>query len=268
MTTSQRFALALSYEGTAYHGWQKQENLITLRSTLEQGLSTVANQPIRVICAGRTDAGVHASEQIVHFDTTALRSERAWVMGANANLPRDMSVQWVKAVPEDFNARISAAARTYRYVIYNEALRPGVLQNAVTWYYYPLDEQLMHQAVQLWVGKHDFTSFRASGCQAKTPVREIFALRVYRQQALVIFEVCGNAFLHHMVRNMVGVLFMIGRGLKAPSWAAEVLQARDRRIAGMMAPPTGLYLAKVSYPVRYELPNSPFGPFFLSGSLL
>ena len=269
MTThTQRYALGVAYQGTAYHGWQSQDNLPNVQCTLQSALSKLANSPITVICAGRTDAGVHASEQVVHFDTEVVRDLRSWLMGTNAYLPPDISVQWVQPVAPNFHARLKAMSRTYRYIIYNSALRPGLLSKAVSWYYYPLNCELMEQAAQYWVGEHDFSSFRSSSCQSKTPWRLIRSIRVYRQQSLVILEITGNAFLHHMVRNMVGVLFLIGRGIKEPGWALEVLEARNRQIATVMAPADGLYLAKVIYPPQFQLPITPVGPFFLSGNLL
>lgn len=257
-----RLALALSYEGTLYHGWQAQENLANLQNCLEAALTQVADHPVRVMCAGRTDAGVHASEQVVHFDTTAQRNEQAWLMGTNSYLPPDMSVQWVKSVPAHFHARSSAQSRCYRYLIYNSLTRPGILNTAVAWHYRSLDIEAMEQAAQVWVGEHDFSSFRGPNCQSKTPVRNMHRIRVYRQNQIIVIEIIGNAFLHHMVRNMVGVLLLIGQGKKNPEWALEVLNAKDRRAGAMMAPAKGLYLVKVSYPEEFGLPQTPLGPFF------
>ncbi|HYF97540.1 MAG TPA: tRNA pseudouridine(38-40) synthase TruA [Coxiellaceae bacterium] len=268
MGDRQRFALGLSYQGTAYHGWQTQDNLPCVQTLLEEALSRVAAHPVSVICAGRTDAGVHASEQIIHFDTEAVRDEYAWLMGTNSYLPPDISVQWVKAVSANFHARLRATSRCYRYVIYNSPIRPGILHNAVTWHYRALNVVAMHEAAQHWVGEHDFSSFRSSVCQAKTPQRQIHTIEIHQQQSLIVIEVIGNAFLHHMVRNMVGVLFLIGQGFKKTEWALEVLEAKDRRVAGMMAPANGLYLTKISYPAEFGLPITPNGPFFLAGSLL
>jgi len=263
MKPKQRFALALSYEGTHYHGWQTQENLASVQSTLEAALSFVADQPIRVMCAGRTDAGVHASEQVVHFDTDVQRHPDAWLLGTNTQLPPDMSVQWVRPVPFEFNARATATSRCYRYLIHNLPSRPGLLSPFVSWHYKSLNVERMEEAVQHWLGEHDFTSFRGPHCQAHTPIRTMLSIRVYRQNALIIIEIEGNAFLHHMVRNMVGTLFQIGQGRQEPLWAKEVLEAKDRRVAGMMAPAKGLYLTKVKYPSKFALPETPVGPFFL-----
>ncbi len=266
--SDQRWALALSYVGAAYHGWQTQEGLPSVQTVLESALSRVANHSLRVQCAGRTDAGVHASEQIVHFDTPAQRDERAWIMGTNSYLPPDISVHWVKSVPSHFNARHRAISRRYRYLIYNASTRPGLLNKNVTWHYRSLDAERMQAAAQHWLGRHDFSSFRDSHCQSKTPVRQVEEIHVIRQGALIVVEIKANAFLHHMVRNMVGVLLEVGEGAKEIAWAAEVLEARARTAAAMTAPPHGLYLVKVEYSSEFKLPETPLGPFFLPDNLI
>ncbi|PIZ03749.1 MAG: tRNA pseudouridine(38-40) synthase TruA [Gammaproteobacteria bacterium CG_4_10_14_0_8_um_filter_38_16] len=258
-----RIALAVCYDGSRYHGWQHQEEVSSVQQTLEHALSRVAAQPITVICAGRTDAGVHASAQVVHFDTEAERTTRSWVFGANSNLPADISVLWAKQTQHDFHARFSALSRTYRYVICNQLVRPGILNKAVGWQYKNLDVQRMQQATQYLLGEHDFSAFRGSGCQAKHAIRTIYYLNVKKQGSLIVIEVKANAFLLHMVRNIVGVLVQIGEGEKNPDWAADVLHSRDRRNAGITSAPNGLYLVEIDYPAHFELPKMPKGPFFL-----
>ncbi len=252
-----RIALGVEYDGTGFSGWQLQEGVPTVQGVLEAALSRVADQPIRVHCAGRTDAGVHGAEQVVHFDTTAERSERSWVFGANANLPKEVAVLWAAPVSEAFHARFSACRRSYRYVIYNRPVRPTFLAWRTTWEYRPLDEARMHEAAQALVGEHDFSSYRAQGCQAKSPVRTVHRLEVSRRGELVFIDVEANAFLHHMVRNIAGVLIAIGAGERPLSWAAEVLAHRDRALGGVTAPPSGLYLTRVGYPPQFELPQIP-----------
>lgn len=259
----QRVALAIRYDGSGYHGWQHQENVITVQDSLERALSRVANHPVSVVCAGRTDAGVHATGQVVHFDVEADRSERSWTFGANANIASDITVLWAKFVPDDFHARFSATARTYRYVLLNQDVRPGILKNAVGWTTRDLDAGLMHQAAQYLLGEHDFSSFQGSGCQAKHPVRTVYQVDVIRRGRMVIFEIKANAFLLHMVRNIVGTLTQVGEGAKPVSWISEVLHLKDRRAAGVTIMPNGLYLVSVDYPQRFDLPKIYKGPFFL-----
>ena len=259
-----RVALCLSYDGSRYHGWQHQEEVNSVQQTVEHALSRVANHPISVVCAGRTDSGVHATSQVVHFDTEAERTIRSWVFGANSNLPSDVSVLWAQETSSDFHARFSATARTYRYLICNQPVRPGVFQKAVGWHYKSLDENRMEAATQYLLGEHDFSAFRGSGCQANHAVRTIHELTVKRQGAMIIVEVRANAFLLHMVRNIVGVLLEIGEGEKEPVWAEQVLHSGDRRKASVTSMPNGLYLVDVDYPPRFKLPKLPKGPFFLS----
>ncbi len=261
--TIKRIAMCLRYDGSKYHGWQVQKSLITVQQVVERAISFVAAHPVHTYCSGRTDAGVHATSQIIHFETESVRSDHAWVFGANSNLPADVSVVWAKEVDQDFHARFSAVARRYRYILYNHETRPGILRNSVGWWYRPLDEQIMHQAAQYLLGEHDFSSFRGAGCQSKSPVRTIHQLDVRRVRQMVILEVQANAFLLHMVRNLAGVLVAIGSGDKPPEWASEVLAAKDRRRAGVTISPAGLYLVEVDYPSGAELPRVPIGPFFL-----
>jgi len=250
-----RIALGVEYDGTRFSGWQLQENVITVQGEVEKALSKVANHPVRIHCAGRTDAGVHGAEQVVHFDTDAERAMRSWVYGANANLPKDVAVLWATPVSEEFHARFSARRRSYRYVIYNRNVRPTFLAWRTTWEYRPLDEQRMHEAAQSLVGEHDFSSYRAQGCQAKSPVRTVLSVKVSRHGELIFIDIEANAFLHHMVRNIAGVLISIGAGEQPIAWAQEVLSVRDRALGGVTAPPSGLYLTGVGYPEEFVLPQ-------------
>lgn len=259
----QRVALAVRYDGAGYHGWQHQENVVTVQDSLERALARVANHSVSLVCAGRTDAGVHATGQIVHFDTDANRDERSWTFGANANLSSDITVLWAKRVSDDFHARFAATARTYRYVLLNQDVRPGILKNAVGWYFRHLEVGPMHQAAQYLLGEHDFSAFQGSGCQAKHPNRTVYQLDVIRKGNMLVFEIKANAFLLHMVRNIVGTLIQVGEGAKPVSWISEVLHARDRRAAGVTIMPNGLYLVAVDYPQRFDLPKIAKGPFFL-----
>jgi tRNA pseudouridine38-40 synthase len=262
-----RYAAAVEYAGAAYNGWQAQsgDNVRCVQSEVEQALSRVANHPVDVVCAGRTDAGVSASYQIIHFDARVQRPERAWVMGSNTYLPDDIALLWVRPVPDTFHARFGALERRYRYLIYSSPVKPALLSRGVTWTYRALDVGRMRAAAQHLIGEHDFTSYRAVACQAHSPVRDVRDLQVYRAGELIVIDVRANAFLHHMVRNIAGVLMKIGCGDAEPDWAKQVLEARDRRQGGVTAPPWGLYFVDVQYPQGFELPPSPLGPYFLSG---
>ncbi|MEQ6341294.1 MAG: tRNA pseudouridine(38-40) synthase TruA [Gammaproteobacteria bacterium] len=250
-----RIALGIEYDGSAFSGWQLQDGVRTVQGCVEAALSKVANHPVRVTCAGRTDAGVHGIGQIVHFDSEAARSMRSWVCGANANLPQQISVTWAQQVAEDFHARFSAMRRRYRYVILTRPVRPTFLSGRVSWDYRPLDVQRMAEAAAHLVGEHDFSSYRALACQAKSPVRTVHRLDVTRQGELIFIDIEANAFLHHMVRNIAGVLMAIGAGEREPVWAHEVLEMRDRTLGGVTAPPHGLYLMEVGYPERFDIPR-------------
>ena len=250
-----RIAIGLEYDGSRFHGWQLQDGVSTVQQQVEEALSRVAGQMVRVHCAGRTDAGVHALCQVVHFDSPAVRPMRGWMLGANANLTDDVAVVWARQVRDDFHARFSAFGRTYRYLILNRAPRPGLMARRVTWVRSPLDDELMHRAGQALVGTHDFSAYRAQGCQAKTPVRTLTQLSVRRQGDYVELVVSANAFLHHMVRNIAGVLIAIGQGDAPPGWAGEVLAGGDRTLGGVTAPSDGLYFSAVDYPAAYGLPS-------------
>ena len=252
-----RIALGIEYDGQPYCGWQYQENSPSVQAVLEKALSCVAVKPIRVICAGRTDTGVHAVEQVVHFDTDVQREDKAWVKGSNVNLPASVRVIWVKAVSDNFHARFSAVRRRYRYVIFNRDVRPAFLAGRVAFDYRPLDEARMQQAAQYLLGEQDFNAYRAVACQAKSPVRTVYRLDVTRRDELILIDIEANAFLHHMVRNIAGVLMTIGAGEQEPVWARQVLQGRDRRLGGVTGSPDGLYLMEVVYPEEFGLPQLP-----------
>lgn len=251
-----RIALCVEYDGSHYNGWQSQNHGHGVQTEVERALSKVADHPVKVTCAGRTDTGVHALGQIVHFDSEAARSMRSWVFGANANLPKDVSIVWAHEVSESFHARFSALWRRYRYVIFNREVRPAVLANKVAWEYRPLNEARMAAAARYLVGEHDFSSYRAMQCQARNPCRTVEFLRVYRTGDLVYFDIQANAFLHHMVRNIAGVLMSIGAGEQEPEWAHEVLALRDRRRGGVTASPRGLYFMRVGYAASFALPET------------
>lgn len=255
-----RIALGVEYDGSDFSGWQAQIGSRTVQGTVEQALSKVADHPVRVVCAGRTDTGVHAAEQVVHFDSEAPRSMRSWVLGANANLPRDVSLRWAQPMSDDFHARFQATARSYRYVILSRFTRPAILHRRVCWRHSELDGARMAAAAGHLIGEHDFTSFRALACQAKHPVRTIEHLAVHREGDFYYIDVRANAFLHHMVRNIAGVLMAVGEGAREPGWAAELLAARDRSAGGVTAPAEGLYLAAVRYPAHFGLPPAPALP--------
>lgn len=253
----QRFALGVEYDGSAFHGWQVQRDPVmpTVQAALEKALGQIANQPVRVHCAGRTDTGVHALSQVVHFETSAQRPLRAWVMGANTHLPAAVCVRWAHPVGDNFHARFSALKRRYRYIIYNQPVRSAALAGKVSWQCLPLSATLMHQDAQLLVGSHDFTSYRAVACQSRSAVRDVASIRVYRQGKLVVMDIEANAFLMHMIRNIAGVLMAVGSGKQPPGWSGEVLSARDRRLGGVTAPPHGLYFMGALYPEQYQLPG-------------
>ncbi|PWV60234.1 tRNA pseudouridine(38-40) synthase TruA [Plasticicumulans acidivorans] len=251
-----RIALGIEYDGSRFRGWQTQEpGVRTVQEALETAVSRIAAQPVGVVCAGRTDAGVHAAGQVVHFDTSARRDLHAWVMGSNSQLPDDVSVSWAREVADDFHARFSAYARRYRYLVLNRCYRSALCGGRMTHWYAPLDAERMHAAGQALLGEHDFSAYRAAGCQAEHPMRALYELSVRRRGDFVVLEVEANAFLHHMVRNIAGVLLAIGSGERPPEWAAEVLATRDRRRGGVTAPADGLYFLEVLYPERFALPR-------------
>lgn len=252
-----RIVLGIEYDGSGFSGWQWQSEQRSVQQVLEQSLSKVANHPITVQCAGRTDTGVHALEQVIHFDTKIERDLHAWVLGGNSNLPDDVRILWSKRAIDDFHARYSAIARFYRYVILNRPIKSALLRKQVTWHHTPLDADKMHQAAQYLIGKHDFSSFRAQGCQSKSPIREMYFIDVYRDGDKVIIDISANAFLHHMVRNIAGVLIDIGNGKQPIDWIHELLAVKSRKLGGVTAPPSGLYLGGVYYPEHYGIAKHP-----------
>ena len=250
-----RIAVGIEYDGSAYAGWQAQSSVPTLQCVFEQALGRVAAEPVGLTCAGRTDAGVHASGQVAHFDTHAVRSLRGWVLGANSELPRDVSVAWAMPVPGHFHARYCAEARTYRYLIANRLARPALLCGRAAWIHRPLDEARMREAAQSLLGEHDFSAFRAAECQAKSPIRRMERLEVERHGEFVTIEATANAFLHHMARNIAGLLIAIGRGDAPVEFAHQVLSGRDRTRNAATAAAAGLYLLAVRYPAAFGVPK-------------
>lgn len=249
-----RYAVGIEYDGSAYSGWQTQQSLRTIQGLVEGALTGVAAEPVEVICAGRTDAGVHARWQVAHFDTNVTRPLRGWVMGANTELPRDISITWARPVPLHFHARYSAEARTYRYIILNRGARSPLASRRAAWIYTPLDHERMAEGAAYLCGHYDFSAFRSAQCQSNSPIRRVEHLAVERQGDWIFIDVTANAFLHHMMRNIAGLLITIGRGEAPPSWAREVLEGRDRTRAGPTAPAEGLYFWDVRYPEAFTLP--------------
>jgi tRNA pseudouridine38-40 synthase len=261
-----RYAIGIDYDGNNYRGWQtQQEGVPSVQLTLEIALSQIAAHPVMVHAAGRTDAGVHASGMIAHFDSPAIRKPYNWVLGTNTKLPPDIAVRWIQTVSDDFHARFKAIARRYRFVIFNSTQRTSLLAGKVTWHYHALDVERMQQAAAFMVGRHDFTSFRAVECQSNQPVRDVHFLKVWRQGPLIVLDIQADGFLHHMVRNIAGVLMRIGEGKAEPEWVKELLLVRDRTKAAVTANPGGLYFVDALYPPEFELPREPAGPVWLQG---
>ena len=250
-----RIALGLSYSGTAYEGWQSQLSGNTVQDRLEKALGKFAAQPLRTLCAGRTDAGVHALMQVVHFDTPLQRELPSWVRGTNAFLPRDIAVQWAREVPAEFHCRGSAISRRYAYVLLESPVRPSVEAGRVGWVYRPMDAAAIRAAITHLLGEHDFSSFRAAQCQAKSPVKTISRIEISQRANYWRFEFEANAFLHHMIRNIMGCLVAVGQGQHPPDWLAEVLAARRRDVAAPTFSPDGLYFLGPRYEAHYGLPE-------------
>lgn len=249
-----RIALGIEYDGTDFLGWQRLAHGPSVQAAVETALTFVADHPVAVTCAGRTDAGVHARCQVVHFDTPAERDARGWVLGATTRLPRAIAVLWARPVADDFNARFSARARRYRYTILNRAVRPALEAHFVAWERVPLDAEAMHAAARVLLGEQDFSAFRAVSCQAAHARRNVTAIEVRRDGEHVILEIEANAFLHHMVRNIAGSLLEVGRGERPPAWIGELLAGRDRNLAGATAMPQGLTFIGPRYPSQWQLP--------------
>lgn len=259
-----KIALGIEYDGSRYFGWQRQQNVDSVQQKLEEALSIIANSPVDVFCAGRTDAWVHGTGQVVHFETDAKRPLQSWCFGTNAHLPPDIAVKWAVEVPEDFHARFSATARRYRYIIYNHKLRSAILPFGVSHYYHSLDVEKMHEAGQFLLGENDFSSFRAAQCQSHTPWRNVHHLNVSRQGDYIIVDIQANAFVHHMVRNIVGSLIEVGQGKQSAEWIKWLLEQRDRTLAAPTAKAEGLYLVDVTYPDQFAIPKGKLGPLFLA----
>jgi tRNA pseudouridine38-40 synthase len=260
-----RLACRIEYNGSRFNGWQSQAlaGVVAIQDVLQNGLSAVADTAIHVHCAGRTDTGVHAFCQLIHFDTPATRSCKAWVIGGNASLPYDIRLHWAIPVEGEFHARFSAQARCYRYIIANTTIRPALMQGQITWHRRPLDAYSMHCAAQVLCGEQDFSAFRAASCQSRTPMRNVKYINVVRRGELVVIEIKANAFLHHMVRNIAGALLAVGDGRRPQAWIADLLAGKDRSVAAQTAPPDGLYLVDVEYPDHFTLPPTPYGPLLL-----
>ena len=252
-----RVALGIEYDGSAYSGWQLQSHARSVQGELQRALSRIADHDVQLTAAGRTDAGVHALMQVAHFDTRASRPEQAWVRGGSTESAPDVTILWARPVPESFHARFDAISRSYLYRILNRPARPALERSRACWLRRPLDAGTMHAAAQVLVGERDFSAFRAAECQSSTPVRRLISIGVERRGEVVEISVRANAFLHHMVRNIAGTLLAIGTGDRPVAWVADVLAARDRTLAGVTAPPQGLYFAGVEYPPEFGLPSPP-----------
>ena len=254
-----RIALGVEYDGSPFCGWQSQSEGLTVQDTLQHALDQIAGnttEPVSVIAAGRTDTGVHALEQVVHFDAASERPLTAWVRGVNALLPDSIAVRWAHPVPDEFHARFSAQRRSYRYLLINRAVRPAIQAGKVGWFHAPLDVDAMQAAAQCLLGEHDFSAFRAVLCQAKTPVKHLYQLDIRRQGEMLTFDLSADAFLHHMVRNMVGCLVYVGKKKYPPGWLAEVLAGRERGFAAPTFAPDGLYLRRIQYDAKWGLPQT------------
>jgi len=250
-----RYALGIEYDGAGFFGWQRQSHAPSVQQSVEKALAVVADHPVTVICAGRTDTGVHARGQVAHFDSPSKRSERQWLLGINSNLPETVRVLWIRAVDDSFHARFGAYSRRYQYRILNRRVRPAIGFSYYGWCRETLDAGRMHEAAQVMQGRHDFSAFRSTGCSAQHAIREVTAISVKRQQDMVIIDITANAFLYHMVRNIVGSLIPVGKGEKTRQWFADVFHGRDRTLAGVTAEPQGLCFINVRYDPKYGLPE-------------
>ncbi|MDQ2963271.1 MAG: tRNA pseudouridine(38-40) synthase TruA [Pseudomonadota bacterium] len=249
-----RIALGIEYDGAPFHGWQSQADGSGVQDALERALAAIAGARAHVVAAGRTDAGVHATAQVAHFDTDAVRPDIAWVRGTNAFLPESMAVRWALPISPDFHARFAAAGRHYTYLLLDRPVRPALLNRRVGWYHRPLAVEAMRAAAAALLGKHDFSAFRAAECQAKSPVKTLDRLDIAREDDIIRFDLHADAFLQHMVRNIVGALMHVGSGRQAPAWIADLLQSCDRTRGAPTSAACGLYLTGIDYPPRWNLP--------------
>ena len=265
-TDTQTYAIGIEFNGQGYRGWQRQQEVGSVQEEVERALSQIANQPLEVVAAGRTDAGVHASNMVAHFVTTARRDPYNWLRGANTLLPDDIALRWLVPMPETFHARFGAIARRYRYITLNQPYRPALLHGQVTHQYQPLDWAAMQTACQSLVGQHDFTSFRAAACQSKQPVRQVAFANLYAHGDLWVLDIQADGFLHHMVRNIMGSLYAIGRGEQPATWLADLLAIKDRTQAAPTAPADGLYFINALYPPQFQtlLPKVRLSPVWLN----
>lgn len=259
-----RLAMGVEYDGSRFCGFQRLKHAASVQQAIEDALAKVAGAPVRIHASGRTDSGVHATRQVIHFDPPVQRTEKAWIFGANTNLPRDVAVRWVKPVSDDFHSRLGALGRRYRYIFLNQISRPVLERANVTWCRDPLDADAMHRAAQALVGEHDFSSFRAAGCQSKTPWRQMHFVEVKRYGPLVVIDIQGNAFLHHMIRNIAGALASVGRGVQDEGHIERLLALKNRRKGDVTAPACGLHFVDSIYDERFELPKEPLGPNLLA----
>jgi len=262
-----RYAAIVQYQGADFCGFQRQKHSPSVQQEIETALSYVADCSVKIHCAGRTDTAVHASHQVIHFDTSAKRTGYSWVQGANSQLPDSIALIWADKIAQDFHSRFSAGARTYRYIIDNSPTRPAIMAGAVTWVKKPLDISFMQDSCQYLLGEQDYSAFRGSGCQSHSPCRNVHQANVFRRGNLVIFEITANAFLLHMVRNIVGSLLEVGMGRQQPLWIQQLLAAGDRCKSAATAAPDGLYLVAVDYPAKFGLPALVKGPVFLPAEL-
>lgn len=249
-----KYALGIEYSGTGFSGWQRQKHSKTIQEQIEKALGFVANHPINLVCAGRTDTGVHAVEQVVHFETDAIRDNRAWILGGNCKLDKGIRLKWVVLVDDAFHARFSAIARSYRYIILNTKVTSALFFDKVSWEHLPLDHEKMHQAAQILIGEHDFSAFRAAGCQSNSACRNVHDISVKRQGDVILIDIKANAFLYHMVRNIAGSLIEVGKQEKQEAWFVEVFEGKDRCKAANTAPAEGLYFVRAYYPEQFKLP--------------
>lgn len=259
-----RLTMGVEYDGTRFCGFQRLKHAASVQQAIEDALGKVAGAPVHIYASGRTDSGVHATRQVIHFDPPVQRTEKAWIFGANTNLPRDVAVRWVKPVSDDFHSRLGALARRYRYLFLNQISRPVMERHNVTWCRDPLDADAMHRAAQVLVGEHDFSSFRAAGCQSKSPWRQMHFVEVKRYGPLVVIDIQGNAFLHHMIRNIAGALASVGRGAQDEGHIARLLAMKNRQKGDVTAPACGLHFVDSLYDERFEIPKEPLGPNLLA----